>query len=262
VASDDTRLRQGFDEAMLQIYNRARSECKYNATRFLRMLHEHGGIETARRLLPSISDGYAELWKRGRLDLTVEALILVEPWVALFSESERQTARNRLVDSGYSVPMATNSAQVANPPPIPAERESKAPVRDVVGTALDLVASALRPFVERRMHHVHGDRWLDIARASVRGTRGETQDFDAAALFAIIQNNWQSVFRSDLDQAARAYVSELRETRNRWAHQESFTDDDTLRALDTSYRLLRAVSATDASDKIAGLKRQIVGSRG
>ena len=31
----------------------------------------------------------------------------------------------------------------------------------------------------------------------------------------------------------RTYVSELRDIRNRWAHQEAFSTDDTYRALDT-----------------------------
>jgi hypothetical protein len=48
-----------------------------------------------------MSDGYVQLWRCGRLDLTVEALILREPWRALFSDAEHQIARRRLADSGY-----------------------------------------------------------------------------------------------------------------------------------------------------------------
>lgn len=67
-----------FDIAMMDIYHRARNEARYVATRFLQMLHEHRGLETARLLLHSstVSEGYTALWERGRLDLTVEALIL------------------------------------------------------------------------------------------------------------------------------------------------------------------------------------------
>jgi hypothetical protein len=38
------------------------------------MLLEHGGVETARRLLrkDGISDGFTTLWERKRLDLSVE----------------------------------------------------------------------------------------------------------------------------------------------------------------------------------------------
>jgi hypothetical protein len=94
-------LQRDFDEAMFQIYARARDECHYHATRFLQMLNEHRGVETARRLLPSMSDGYAELWRRGRLDLTVEALVLREPWRRLFTGEELVSARARLAESNY-----------------------------------------------------------------------------------------------------------------------------------------------------------------
>ena len=43
-----------------------------------------------------------------------------------------------------------------------------------------------------------------------------------------------------------ALVSELRDVRNRWAHQEQFSSDDTYRALDSTHRLLTAVSAPEA----------------
>jgi hypothetical protein len=69
-----------FDQEMFRIYERARSEANYNATRFLQMLYEHRGLEIARILLHStnVSEGYTALWERGRLDLTVEAVIHVD----------------------------------------------------------------------------------------------------------------------------------------------------------------------------------------
>ena len=39
--------------------------------------------------------------KRGRLDLTVEALILDEKWKSLFSEQEREIAWRRLTEYNY-----------------------------------------------------------------------------------------------------------------------------------------------------------------
>jgi len=94
---DPVQLKRDFDDEMLKIYTRARDECGYHATRFRQMLVEHRGVETARRLLPTMSDGYAELWRRKRLDLTVEALILREPWRALFSPMEQEVARRVVV---------------------------------------------------------------------------------------------------------------------------------------------------------------------
>ena len=34
-----------FDKAMMNVYRMAKEECAYNATFFLGMLHEHGGIQ-------------------------------------------------------------------------------------------------------------------------------------------------------------------------------------------------------------------------
>ena len=96
-------LARDFDAAMMQIYVVAKAQAGYNATRFVQMLGEHGGIETARRLLPHMSDGFTQLWQRNRLDLTVESLILQPQWHALFSEDEREVARRRLRECGASL---------------------------------------------------------------------------------------------------------------------------------------------------------------
>jgi hypothetical protein len=96
-------LEARFDEAMMDVYRRALKECDYKATRFLHMLHEHRGLETARILLhaPGVSEGYIALWERKRLDLTVEAVMLGDQWQPLFTEAERAIARKRLADYGY-----------------------------------------------------------------------------------------------------------------------------------------------------------------
>jgi hypothetical protein len=97
------KLEVKFDTAMLGVYQRAKSECKYNATVFLRMLHEHRGIETALRLVRAEqqSDGYTALYLCGRLDLTVEALVLQEPWRFLFDPGDLSCAETRLRKNGY-----------------------------------------------------------------------------------------------------------------------------------------------------------------
>jgi hypothetical protein len=104
MSEDSTELKARFDNAMMDVYQRALNECAYRATRFLQMLHEHRGLETARILLHAgqVSEGYVALWQRNRLDLTVEAVILAEEWHSLFSEQEREIARNRLAGYGYT----------------------------------------------------------------------------------------------------------------------------------------------------------------
>ena len=94
-----------FNEAMLNIYREAKSEAGYNATRFLNMVVENGGIATARYLLhaSTVSEGYTALWERKRLDLTVEAMILAPKWRSLFTADEIGIAVHRLREYGYAV---------------------------------------------------------------------------------------------------------------------------------------------------------------
>jgi len=96
-------LEAKFDETMMDVYRRALKERDYKATRFLHMLLEHHGLETARKLLhaSNVSEGYVALWERKRLDLTVEALILADEWLPLFGEPEREIAWKRLAQYGY-----------------------------------------------------------------------------------------------------------------------------------------------------------------
>ncbi len=98
-------LETDFDEAMMDVYQRALSECNYKATRFLHMLHEHRGLETARILLHAsgVSEGYIALWERKRLDLTVEAVIIGRKWETLFTDAERNIALTRLAAYGYEL---------------------------------------------------------------------------------------------------------------------------------------------------------------
>ena len=95
-----------FNEAMMGIYVRALNEAGYKASIYHRMLCERGGLETARYLLHSatVSEGFTNLWKRKRLDLTVEALVLDPQWEDLFSETDREIATRRLSDYGYNTP--------------------------------------------------------------------------------------------------------------------------------------------------------------
>ena len=93
-----------FDEAMLNIYIRAKDEAGYHANIFLRMLNSDGGLTTAKRLInsPQESDGYTALWLRGRLDLTVEAMVLQNSaWHPLFTLEELSRCKERLIKCQY-----------------------------------------------------------------------------------------------------------------------------------------------------------------
>ena len=123
--------------------------------------------------------------------------------------------------------------------------------RERVGKALDLLRAGLGPFVERELRRAVKAKRVD---ANVVGWVGNDQgrtgrsvvEQDVAALLTVMCDLWQSVFRPVLGHAERSFVSELREQRNRWAHQRPFSSDDAYRVLDTATRLLTAISAKEA----------------
>jgi hypothetical protein len=86
-----------FERDMEQIYFKAKA-VGYNATRYLALVREYGGLAAAHRLLSSdrIHDGFAELLFLDRKDLTVESLVLQPEYVSLFSPEELDRARARL----------------------------------------------------------------------------------------------------------------------------------------------------------------------
>ena len=129
-----------------------------------------------------------------------------------------------------------------------------------VGKALELLRAGLTPFVEREFKAKFGDGWAFEIRESLTDTRlgagkGETIN-DVAALLVVMDRKWGDVFRLILGKTERSLVNELLAVRNRWAHQEPFSGDDADRALDSSERLLTAVSAAQA-DEIRKIKMEL-----
>ena len=123
--------------------------------------------------------------------------------------------------------------------------------REQVGRALDLARDGLRPFVERELRR--SQRGLDQVRDALAGTDYADADeplADIAAIVLVIQRRWLEVFQPRLRRTirgqVRSHVGEVGSIRNRWAHQEPFSDDDAIRAVDTIYRLLREVRAKEA----------------
>ena len=127
-----------------------------------------------------------------------------------------------------------------------------------VGKALELLKSGLSPFVEREIKSAYPKK--DMVKQLLGDDRllaeKPISEWDVAALLKIMWDTWNSVFRKILGPAERSLVSELRDYRNRWAHQQTFTSDDADRALDSMMRLLSAVSAPQA-DEIGKMKMEL-----
>ena len=131
-----------------------------------------------------------------------------------------------------------------------------------VGKALDLLKAGLGPFVDREVKGALESRRLDAfklrdyAEDPVLANK-PTSEWDVAGLLRLMWATWNDVFRTILGRADRSLVSELRDHRNKWAHQESFSSDDAYRALDSVGRLLAAVSAPQ-SDELERLKMELL----
>ena len=115
--------------------------------------------------------------------------------------------------------------------------------------ALEALTEGLIPYVEGKLRTIYRDRWVRSAMGSFRDehTRitpdGSAIIWDAHALLTVMWDQWNAIFRNDLSHSERSLVSELREYRNKWAHQQQFDFDDTFRILDSTRRLLDAVKA-------------------
>ncbi len=62
------------------------------------MVRDLGAVEAAKRLvkMPGIPYGIKQMRKLGRLDLTIEALILKDEFECLFTDEEKEAALSRL----------------------------------------------------------------------------------------------------------------------------------------------------------------------
>ncbi len=122
-----------------------------------------------------------------------------------------------------------------------------------VGKAMELLRVGLAPFVEREVQAAvkAGTVRMDSVRRFVDdpllGQKSIGQ-WDVAGLLKLMIETWNDVFRRTLGQAERSLVSEIRDWRNKWAHQEPFSSRDAERAMDSIVRLLQAVSAPQADE--------------
>lgn len=125
--------------------------------------------------------------------------------------------------------------------------------RSLVGNALQLLGVGLGPYVSARLrdaagrgHYVPDD--VD--------TLGDLEG-DVAVMLRVMAAGWNDIFRDYLGPVERSLVSEIRETRNRWAHMESFSEDDLDRALDSIGRLLTAVGAHVEGNRVDQAKHRL-----
>ena len=121
-----------------------------------------------------------------------------------------------------------------------------------VAKALELLKAGLAPFVEREIQAA-----VKAGTVNMETVRRYSEDpilskkpvgeWDVAGLLKLMWETWNEAFRKILGHAERSLVSEIRNHRNNWAHQNAFSSDDADRALDSIQRLLTSVSAPHKS---------------
>ena len=96
------QMKREFHNKMVGIYEEEKKLGR-NATRFWRMLKNRGGFQVAVYLLnksqPQI--GFERLRDSKNFELTVEFLVLQEPWRQLFEQRYLDEAEKRLRDCGF-----------------------------------------------------------------------------------------------------------------------------------------------------------------
>lgn len=131
-----------------------------------------------------------------------------------------------------------------------------------VGKALEYLKNGLAGFIQREVHARFDEA---SAQQTIREfTEGDRMlagksipQWDVAACLNFMWFRWNDLFGRILGNAERSLVSELREHRNRWAHQGAFSTDDAYRVLDSAERLLTAIAAPEA-DELEKMKTELL----
>lgn len=96
-------LEREFNKDMIDIYKTAKKDIGYNATRFLQLVSNKGGLVAAKQLISTEhgTSGFTTLFENQRLDLSVEAHVIIPKYQSLFTVDEIQMCKDRLREYGY-----------------------------------------------------------------------------------------------------------------------------------------------------------------
>lgn len=123
--------------------------------------------------------------------------------------------------------------------------------RDRIGKALDQLRDGLLPYISAQLYDQVGSDWQD--RLPPNGNNLQ----DVSVLLKLFMQHWATVFKRLLSDSDRAYVSELLEARNKWAHFQAMSSDDVDRYIDTAVRLCRNINATEQAESIRALREEL-----
>src|SRR6204780_577184 len=138
--------------------------------------------------------------------------------------------------------------------------------RDRVGKMFELLAPPLDEFISRSVASRlnEGASWTVLVqfKDEQKGATGkEYNHLDPQVQLRMLTENiphnlkagWYP-FDDAIGRVGQGYSKELREARNDWAHNKSFSDDDAYRCLDTAERLLGAIGAPAVADEVKAIR--------
>lgn len=133
--------------------------------------------------------------------------------------------------------------------------------RERIDKGLEQTRIGLVPFVERELKLHLGEDWVSKIEAGFKRLERDSAGnvhWDSYALFKVMWDQWNTVFKNSLGQSERNYISEMIGVRNDHAHEKTFGYEDTERCLDTMRRLLQAVGAPAQGEVVSGIRKELI----
>ena len=123
--------------------------------------------------------------------------------------------------------------------------------KERVGKALEELRNGLLPYISDQLNKNIGPYWQDDLPSYSNNLQ------DISVLLGLFMEHWRNIFKKILSDSDRAYISELKEARNKWAHSQPMSSDDVDRYLDTAIRLCKNINAVDQSDSIRLIREEL-----
>ena len=142
--------------------------------------------------------------------------------------------------------------------------------REWVNEVLDALKAGLAPYVVRQYKARYREKYLQEMEQTLNSSGGTYRssfpdeatalaNLDAQACLTLMQQRWKEAFGDKLGQTERNYASELKEVRNKLAHQKgSFNSADAYRVADTATRLLEAVGSPSHAEITRDIAKTLV----
>ena len=119
---------------------------------------------------------------------------------------------------------------------------------------LEAIGAALEHPVGGRMAKTKGSMWVQELIDNPKDAPQAKKD--PAILLKAIEYSWRDVFGTFLGRTERSVVNELRDVRNSWAHNKTFSYRDS--ALDSAQRLLEAFFCAKEAAEIAEMRAEVL----